>query len=330
MQKMKLLPLAAALLALNAPLAMAAGNAQDAPAQASVNQQHNGWLGVYIRPMPHALAVQLSALMPSGEGILVDQVEPNSPAAKAGIQPNDILLSFNEQKLYSPAQLTRLVASSNAGTRVKLQVVRKGKVETVESEIGQRPGAGQFAQRPRQGFRPPLPQHHRAPMMQPQRPMPRAVPKIQSNALAWDSFESVLVNTLPDGRYHAEVSFKDANNDSKKFTFEGNKEEIVAQINKQKDLPADKREALLNALNMNPAEDLMPFNAPWMRGNPFDDPFFKNGGFDRFFQRDPFFNQPGFNHPGFNQGAPFRSPLFDRFMQPQWQQPNRPVPQNRP
>ena len=279
--------------------------------------------------------------MPSGEGILVDQVEPNSPAAKAGIQPNDILLSFNEQKLYSPAQLTRLVASSNAGVKVKFQVIRKGKLETVESEIGQRPG--QFAQRPRTDFRPPM-QQHRPPMMpqhrpqhrpqnQPQRP---AVPKIESNALAWDSFESVLVNTLPDGRYHAEVSYKDGQNNEKKFTFEGKKEEIVEQINKQKDLPADKRKALLNALNMNPAEDLAHFNAPWMQGNPFDDPFFRNGGFDQFFNNDPFFNPRGYQLPpqpdmprDFNPRVPFNSPFFNRFMQPQWRQPAPPAEQNR-
>ncbi len=330
MKKMKLLPLATALLALNTPLVMADSQSTADPVPSNINQQRNGWLGVYIRPMPHALAAQLSSLMPSGEGILVDQVEPNSPAARAGIKSNDILLSFNDQKLYSPAQLIRLVASSHAGTEVAFKVIRKGKVETVVSEIGQHPG--HLAQRPRQNLRP----QHRVPKMPQHRPMPRPVPKIQSNALAWDSFESVVVNTLPDGRYHAEVSYKDASNDSKKFTFEGNKEEIIDQINQQKDLPADKRKALLDALNLNPAGEMAPFNIPWMQGNPFDDPFFKNGGFDQFFRRDPFFNprgmpqQPGFAPRDLNRDNPFPSPFMPHYGQPQWQVPGQMPPQNRP
>lgn len=314
MKRVRLISFTVVLLALSAPLVMAAGNSQGDSGQVKINLKHNGWLGVYIRPMPHALAVQLSALMPAGEGILVDQVEAESPAAKAGIQAHDILLSFNDQKLYSPMQLTRLVASSPVGSKITFQLIRKGKTQTVESTIGIR--NNRLGQRPSQNFRSPGAQ-------QQQRPAPNPVPKIQSSPQGWDSFESVEVNSLSDGRYHAEVSFKGADNHTRKFTFEGKKEEILAQINSEKNLPADKRQALLNALNMNPSNRMIPFNVPGMQGNPFDDPFFNNHGFNQFFQHDPFFAQPGFTQPGFNQGT---APFYPPFMQRPWVQPNQSLP----
>ena len=274
--------------------------------QIQANPQRNVWLGVNTRPMPHVLATHLSELMPSGEGILVAEVENQSPAVKAGIQSNDILLSLDGQKLYSPAQLSALVASSHVGKQVTVQLIRKGKVISLKVDIGQRPDR---FQNPRSEFIPPM---MRSPL-QGHQPVPRPVPKLQQQSLAWDSFESVEVKTLEDGRYHAAVSFKDQNNEVKNFTFVGKKEDIVKQINQQKDLPEQKREALLNALNMNQNKNFGQFNAPWMQGNPFNDPFFRNGPFDDSFLRDPFFN---------NAYPQFRSPFFNRFSHPQLQQQN--------
>ena len=312
MKKTLLLPIAAAMLGLQSPLVLAQANTASTPATAAINQRHDGWLGVYIRPMPGALTAQLSGLMPSGEGILVAQVQPQSPAAKAGIEANDILLSLDGQKLYSPAQLTRLVASSKAGKQVDLKVIRHGKVIDIKAQIGQR--ADQGYQPPRPFFRPPaMPQPHF-------NTVPHRIPKIQPHqtpALAWDSFESVEVKTLKDGRYHAAVSFKDKNNEVKNFTFEGKKEEIVQQIKQQKDLPDDKRTALLNALNMDVKPGKLPFKAPWLPGNPFNDPFFNNAPFDQSWWRDPFFS---------NGQNPFRGSFFNRFFAPQPPLP----PQQRP
>jgi hypothetical protein len=128
--------------------------------------------------------------------------------------------------------------------------------------------------------------------VQPVMPMPlqRMSPPHTSQANggkahSWNSFESVQVRTLEDGRYHAEVSYKDEKDNMKRFTFEGKQEEIIQQINQQKDLPQEKKQALLNALNMKP-DDLFNthpfFNSPMLfppmfRGNPFNDPFFQQG-----------------------------------------------------
>jgi len=262
---------------------------------AQVHQLHRGWLGVYLRPVPDALAAQLADLMPAGEGVLVDEVEEGSPAAKAGVQAHDILLALGDQKLYSPAQLSRLVGSGKAGGEVDLQLIHAGKLQTVKVAIT--PRSPSAMARPA-----PYPRHSYGRAMP--RP-PQRAPGAQARPiapLAWDSFESVEVKTLQDGRYHAEVSFKNDKNETKTFTFEGKKEDIIAQINEQADLPKEKREALLDALNMNERDLMRPFRSLFQHGNPFNDPFFNENPFDDSFFQNPFF----YGYPRIN-----RHPWFD-------------------
>ena len=49
--------------------------------------------------------------------MLIGRVEPSSPAEAAGLKPYDLLLSYDDQKLFSPEQLSRLVATDRAGGR---------------------------------------------------------------------------------------------------------------------------------------------------------------------------------------------------------------------
>jgi len=294
------LPLSLAVLALSLqpPSALAQGEMQNSTQNvppppltgAGTIPQQRAWLGVMLRPVPNVLHAQLSQLIPAGQGVLVAQVNPQSPAAKAGIKKNDVLLTFGDQKLYSGAQLSALVTNSKPGESIAMQVVQQGKVNTLNVEIGAQPAQT-------------TPRFWRG---QP-RMFPHPVPQGQGQqSLAWDSFESVQVKTLPDGRYHAEVSYKDPKGDTKSFTFEGKKEEIVKQIQQQKELPEDKRKALLDALNMKPGNLFgQTLNQPFFQGNPFNDPFF----------RDPFFQRNPFNDPFFGR-MPQMPPSFPQFRQP--------------
>ena len=67
-------------------------------------------LGVGVEAVPPVLAAQLPYTVPQGQGVLIGRVEPGSPAAAAGLQAYDILLSYGDQKLFSPDQLSALVA----------------------------------------------------------------------------------------------------------------------------------------------------------------------------------------------------------------------------
>jgi membrane-associated protease RseP (regulator of RpoE activity) len=250
-----------------------------------MNVTQTGWLGVTLAPVPPALAAQLSHVIPAGQGVLVGSVTPDSPAAKAGLQANDVLLTFNDQQLYSSAQLAGLVRGTAPQTSVQMSVVQKGQLKSVAVDITARP------QQPVKPYQQPFWQ---------QIPNLKNTPQNQAQNLAWDSFESVQVKTLPDGRYHAKVSYKDQRNETRTFTFEGEREEIIEQINQQinqqTDLPDDKKQALLNALNMQPGM-LFPninrsldqfFQQPLFQQNPFDDPFFKQ---DFHKELSPLFDQ---------------------------------------
>lgn len=60
-------------------------------------------------------------------GLFVSVVQKASPAAKAGVQPDDIILSFNGKRLDDPAELGSIVAALPPGRKVHIQVFRAGK-----------------------------------------------------------------------------------------------------------------------------------------------------------------------------------------------------------
>ena len=64
---------------------------------------------------------------------------PPSPASKAGIQPGDVILRFNDTEVSSPAVLSTLVAKTAIGSKAKVVVFRDGGEVTLEAAIGQRP-----------------------------------------------------------------------------------------------------------------------------------------------------------------------------------------------
>ena len=96
------------------------------------------YLGVFTDPVPKALAFQKSELLGESPGILVTFVLPNSPADKAGLKPNDILIAYGDQKLSSPQQLKRLVVSDTLNRPVAVQVVRGEKSQSVDVHLAER------------------------------------------------------------------------------------------------------------------------------------------------------------------------------------------------
>ncbi len=92
---------------------------------------HEGRLGVRVLPPSPTLAEQLD--LPRGQGVVVEQVQPGSPAAKAGIKANDILLELAGKPVPSqPEQMARLVMGLEADKKVDAVVMRKGKKETIK------------------------------------------------------------------------------------------------------------------------------------------------------------------------------------------------------
>jgi hypothetical protein len=178
----------------------------------------------------------------NGQGILVTTVGQGSPAEKAGIRPYDILMTYGDQKLFSPEQLAKLVKADKVGREVTLSLVRQGKVEQVTATLAKY--EPHSANRPKSHF--PDLWHWNWHM-----PEWFTYPKAShENDNHWQSFDSMTVKKLGDDRFKAEIQYMDQNGKLQQQQFEGTRDEIREAINARKDLPATEREHLLHSMDM--------------------------------------------------------------------------------
>jgi serine protease Do len=88
----------------------------------STGHVERGKLGVVIQNVDQGLADSFG--LPEPEGALVSSVEQDGPAAKAGVQPGDVILDLNGQPVQTSTQLPVRIASLMPGTPVRLTVWR--------------------------------------------------------------------------------------------------------------------------------------------------------------------------------------------------------------
>jgi len=94
------------------------------------------YLGVETSQVPDVVSEQLG--LAKGLGLVVEYVEPNSPAASAGVQQNDILKMLNDQILIEPSQLRKLLQTFSEGTEVTLTILRKGKEQKITAKLAKK------------------------------------------------------------------------------------------------------------------------------------------------------------------------------------------------
>lgn len=94
-----------------------------------------GRLGVGIQDVNQALAESFG--LKKTAGALVSSVEKDSPAAKAGIEPGDVIVGYNGNEVGTSAQLPVMVANTKPGEVAKLDVVRKGESKRLEVTVGE-------------------------------------------------------------------------------------------------------------------------------------------------------------------------------------------------
>ncbi len=96
-------------------------------ADAGVLVQTSGdraWMGVHLSEVPPSQVSQLK--LQAGEGALISEVEKDGPAAKAGLEPNDVVLRFDGERVRSVAELRRLVRETPPGRTVEVEISRDG------------------------------------------------------------------------------------------------------------------------------------------------------------------------------------------------------------
>lgn len=96
-----------------------------------------GRIGVQIGPVDKEVAESIG--LGSATGALVSAVEPDSPAAKAGLQAGDVIVQFNGTKIDKVSDLPRLVGNTKPGSKASLTIFRRGKQQQLAITVADVP-----------------------------------------------------------------------------------------------------------------------------------------------------------------------------------------------
>ena len=111
-----------------------------------------GYLGVSIQPLSDDLANSLGLAKRRGE--FVQSVVPGQGAARAGIQPGDVVLTVDGKDVTPDTSLSYIVANIAPGKHVPIELIRNGQRLTVNAVVNKRPSEEELAKQsfdPEQG-----------------------------------------------------------------------------------------------------------------------------------------------------------------------------------
>lgn len=98
-----------------------------------------GWLGVSLQPIDPDMAQALG--LAEAQGVLVASVQRNSPAARAGLRPGDVVLGVDGRMTATPRDLATAVSLSRPGGTVSLAILREGQRQEQRVSLGEAPAA---------------------------------------------------------------------------------------------------------------------------------------------------------------------------------------------
>ena len=102
-----------------------------------------GYLGVGLQPLDENIAAALG--LPKDRGELVRSVVPGEAAARAGIQQGDVILRVGGREVTPDETVSYLIANTPVGSRVPLDIIRDGRRQTLQVQVGQRPTEEELA-----------------------------------------------------------------------------------------------------------------------------------------------------------------------------------------
>lgn len=216
-----------------------AGSIGVARADDKTSNLKEAYLGVRVAPVPPALYAQMPGILQKGEGLLVEHVFKDSPAAKAGVQTDDILTSYSDQTLYSFEQLVKLIRADKPAHEVALGYVRTGKSMSCKVTLGE-------IERPILSERSNVfrftPDHRMREMFEEY--------EAKNPNSVWESFDAIKLTRTEGKNWRAEVEFRSKEGQKVSKVYTGTREEIRKAILAEKDLPANEQHQLLRALNL--------------------------------------------------------------------------------
>ena len=102
-----------------------------------------GYLGVQIQPVDRDIANAVG-LQPN-RGEIIASVVPGEAAARSGLQQGDVVVTVAGKEVTPDQTLSFLVANQKPGTRVPVEILRDGKRQTIQVQVGNRPTEEQLA-----------------------------------------------------------------------------------------------------------------------------------------------------------------------------------------
>lgn len=97
-----------------------------------------GYIGATVQPLTPELADAMK-LKGQQTGALVSEVEPNDPAAQAGIKSGDLITTVNGKKISDARELRLMIGSMPPGTKVQIAVNRDGQTKTFDVQLAEMP-----------------------------------------------------------------------------------------------------------------------------------------------------------------------------------------------
>jgi serine protease Do len=97
-----------------------------------------GYLGVLPQDLTDQLAKAFD--LDTTEGVLIAQVEPDTPAEKAGFKQGDIVVELNGEPVKNADTFRNRIAMYKPGSEIKVVVLRDGERKTLAVELAERPG----------------------------------------------------------------------------------------------------------------------------------------------------------------------------------------------
>lgn len=95
------------------------------------------WIGIYMQEITATTAHYFG--LNKNHGVLITNVIKNSPAQKAGLQPGDIIIKFNQDKAKKAEDIINKIANLKINQNINLTVIRNKKTKNFELKVAERP-----------------------------------------------------------------------------------------------------------------------------------------------------------------------------------------------
>jgi serine protease Do len=99
-----------------------------------IGDDGSSWLGVETHEVTAEKAKELK--LSAERGVALGKIVPDSPAAKAGLKENDVVMEINGQRVEGAAQFRRMIHEIPAGRSIQLTVWRDGRTQTISATLG--------------------------------------------------------------------------------------------------------------------------------------------------------------------------------------------------